>query len=278
MKILDIKKEDLKRHLDLEKLDLVIFDSLEQYAGHLYKIKDLNISHNSSMSKGNSWYGTEDFDEALDLILRPNKDLTGKLKLDIENIENKIKNNLQKKGLLTKWIIEDYHYNVEGIELDIGKLIEGDPNCYLVPNIKYKDHFYDLHLNYIVSSVTSTEVVAEALSKVVSVIKQLDERGYKLRIFATGVSKRTTTSGRSLIQSTIIKHYDELLCINKLARVLHPSFQRRLSFKFREDKYGKDLNSEYGQSVDGIPGIINLNSSLKEESLLNSIVEQSTRN
>lgn len=248
------------------------FDNLSQYAGFIDSVKDQTGSQNSSQTGGFGWSGTDTFEEALDLILRPNLEPPAKIKAAVDDIEGKIRNNLKKKGLITDWIAESYHYDVEGIEIDIAKLIEGDPECYLKPNLKYKDHFYDLHINFAVNAGISVDTQIEALSKVVSVVTQLEKRDYKIRLFATGVFKDSGRGNQSLILSTMIKRYDDFIDINKIARIMYPSFLRRVGFKFLEVTFGKDLVSGYGQAVSSLKSVVILDNTLNEEKLMNKIV------
>lgn len=274
MKISDIKEEDLKKvGIDTSRLIVKQFDTLAQYAGYVEGIRDAKSSQNSSQEGDVSWSGTDTFNDALDLILRPNLEPPEAVREGVENIELKIRNNLKKKGLVTDWIAESYHYDVEGIEIDIAKLIEGDPECYLKPNLKYKSHFYDLHINFAVNSGVSINTQVEALSKVVSVVTNLEKQDYKIRLFATGVFRNSGKDDTSIIISTMIKRYDDFIDIKKIARILYPSFLRRVAFKVLEAEFGQDLRSGYGQAVNELQSVITLDSSLQEEKLRNKIIK-----
>ena len=275
--IMDIKYTDLESvGIRVDKLVVKKFNNLSQYGGYLHGIKDESNSRDSSHKEDESWSGTSTFDEALDLILRPNLPPPVKIATKVADIENRIKNALQKKGLLTDWIVEDYHYDVDGTEFDIAKLVEGNPECYLKPNVKYKSHFYDLHINFAISWNNSIDTIVDSLTKVIAVVLRLEKAGFKIRLYATGVIKNVTNDGKSIIVSIPIKHFDEIMQIDVMARVLYPSFFRRLCFKILESEFDGELNVHYGQSVSTLKGVVILDDTLKEEDLYNRIVGMST--
>jgi len=275
IKSTSIKPEDLEKvGINVDSLDIMQFRNIRHFAAYMEQIEDVKCSSNSSHTGDESFTGTKTFKEALDLILKPYGEPPVKIKDKVESIEMKIRNNLHKKGLLTDWIAEDYYYDVEGVEIDIAKLIEGDPECYLKPNKKYKDHFYTLNINVAVSWMVSTETIIDAFCRVIAVVVALEKRGHKIQLFATSITKRVSTDGRSSLINVCIKNYDEFVNIKAIARIIYPSYLRRLIFKCEEVKYQKTLSGGYGQPVNKLHGVITLDSSLKEEELLNSIVER----
>jgi len=260
--------------VDPDKVHLLRFDNLRQLATYVKGIKDIKCSRNSSHKEDSNWSGTKTFDDALDLILYPYKEPPVDIKEKVESIEKKVRNNLHKKGLLTDWLAEDYVYDVEGVEIDIAKLIEGDPECYLKPNKKYKDHFYDLHVNTAVSCTQSVDEIIDAFCKVVAVIVSLERRGHKIRLFASSLSKDVTSARECSLIDVCVKQYDAPVNVKMLARIIYPSFLRRIIFKVEEVEFNGTLVSGYGQAVNGMKGVITIDSSLTEEQLLNDIVAE----
>ncbi len=271
-----ITDEALKKvGIDVNNLDILQFNNLAAFAGYMSSIKNVKTFRTASQTEGDGgWYGTEDFNTALDLVLKPYGPCPITIQTKVEDIEQKIRNNLHKKGLLTSWVIESYHYDVEGDEIDIAKLIEGNPDCYLKANKKYKDHFYDLHVNICVSCGVSTQTIIDGFCKTIAVVAALEKRGHKIRLFATSISKNVTSNGNGSLISVCIKPYDGMLDIKTLARIIYPSFLRRLVFKVEEVKYQKDLVGGYGQAVDTLDGVVTLSTNLSEEDLLNDIVKR----
>jgi hypothetical protein len=263
--------------IDPDKVDFLRFSNLRSFAAYVNEIKDVKTYRDSSHTGDRSFTGTSTFDEALDLIMKPYGEPPYAIKTRVEEIEQKIRNNLHKKGLLTDWIAEDYMYDVEGVEIDIAKLIEGDPECYLKPNKKYKDHFYDLNINVAVAYTQSTDTIINAFCKVIAVVHSLEKRGHKIRLFASSVTKNATSERHSIID-VCIKNFDEFVDIKAMARIIYPSFLRRVVFKVEEVKYQRDLASGYGKAVNDLKGVITLDSSLKEEELLNRIVAEYVAN
>ena len=258
--------------IDISKLDIKEFRNIRALSSYLLSVKDNETYRTSSKDNDYSFTGTNSFDEALDLIMYPNGEPPVEVNTRVESIENKIRNNLKKKGLLTSWIVEDYHYDVEGLELDIGKLIEGDPECYLQANKKYIDHYYELNVNIAVSGSKSTDTIIDAFCKVIAVVIALEKRGHKIKLIVSSISKNVSTDGRHSYLGTVVKGYDDYVNISTIARVIYPSFLRRLMFKIDEVMYGDKLESGYGQAVNTLKGVVTLDNSLEEEELLNSIV------
>ena len=241
-----LKVEDLKKvGIDPDKLDILQFSNPRRFGAYVQSIKDIKTYRDSSHTGTLDFTGTKTFDDALDLIRKPNGEPPVEIRAKVENIEGKIRNNLHKKGLLTDWIAEDYHYDVEGIEIDISKLIEGNPECYLKPNAKYKDHFYTLNVNIGVAYHQSVDTIIDAFCKVIAVVVALEKRGHKIQLFATSICKNTSNDGRSSLVNVCIKQYDEFVNIRAIARIIYPSYLRRLIFKDEEVKYQKTLTSCY---------------------------------
>ena len=269
------KRSDLEAvGIKPDKLDILQFDNIRQFAGYLKTLDGVVTPQKESEKGSMSFTGTNTYQEALDLILKPYGEPPAKIKTKVEDIECKIRNNLHKKGLLTDWISEDYHYDVEGVEIDIAKLVEGDPECYLKPNKKYKDCFYDLNVNVAVSYSNTTVEIIDAFCKVIAVVVALEKRGHKIRLFATSVTKDASKEGRSSLINVCIKKYDEFVDIKAIARIIYPSYLRRLIFKVEEVKYMDKLSYGYGLAVKGLKGCVTLDRSLNEEELLNKIVAE----
>jgi len=272
---IDIRRSWLESEgVDTTKLDIHTYHNLAAFAGYISSIKDVQTYRDSSHTGDKNFTGTENFEDALELVLKPYGEPPVDIKDAVLDIEAKIRNNLHKKGLLTDWLVEDYHYDVEGVEIDIGKLIAGDAECYLKPNKKYKDHFYDLYINIGVAHYVTTNQIIEAFCNVIAVIVSLEKRGHKIRLFASSFSKDVSTDGRSSIINVCVKRYDEWINIKSIARIIYPSFLRRLIFKFEEVQYDKKLVSGYGLAINGLKGVITIDSALKPEELLNKIVAE----
>ena len=274
-KHIGLEQKDLAAQgLTEDNTDIILFNNLKHYAEVLEEIKDVQTSQSSSHSTGGSWSGTDTFQEALDLILKPNQKATHKVEQELERITTKIKNNLKKKGILTEYIVESYHYDVEGEEIDIAKLIEGDPNCYLKANKKYTGFYYDLHVNFAVNSGMSVDTIVEAYSKVIATVIGLERKGYKIRLVASGLFNGSgrSTSNKNIVISVPIKHYDTPIDVDAIAKVLYPSFLRRLAFKVLEVNYDKNLSSGYGQAVNRTNGVVTTDSSLTEDSILKGLL------
>ncbi len=287
-KAIDVNKLAKFKHIGLDdthlskqgllesNTDIILFNNLKHYAEVLEEIRDVKTARNSSHDNGSSWAGTSDFQEALDLILKPNKPAPHSVDVEIKRIETKIKNTLKKKGILTEYIVESYTYDVEGEEIDIAKLIEGDPNCYLKANRKYTGFYYDLHVNFAVNSNMSVDTIIDAYSKVIATIVQLERRGYKIRLIASGIFKGSGSgagdTAKNIVISVPVKHYDTPISIDGIVKVLYPSFLRRLAFKILEVNFDKTLQGGYGQAVSGTEGVVTTDSSLCEDTLLKGIL------
>ena len=275
LKTTSITSENLKAvGIDPNKLDMIQFNNIRQFAAYIKSIEHIETPSKSSQKSDSAWSGTKNFEDAMNLILKPYGEPPKEIKTKVESIEHKIRNNLHKKGLLTDWIAEDYHYDVEGVEIDIAKLIEGDPECYLKPNKKYKDHFYDLNVNIAVSAGNSVDAIVDSFCKVIAVVIALEKRGHKIRLFASSISKNVSTDGRSSFINVCVKNYDEFVDLKAIARIIYPSYLRRLIFKVEEVKYMGKLSGGYGQAVNGLKGCVTLHSSLNEEELLNKIIAE----
>jgi hypothetical protein len=270
-----LNKQDLKEQgFTEDNTDIILFNNLRHYAEVLEEIRHTRTAQTSSQNTGGGWSGTETFQEALDLVLKPNQKAAHKVESEIERITTKIKNNLKKKGILTDYIVESYHYDVEGEEIDIAKLIEGDPNCYLKANKKYTGFYYDLHVNFAVNAGMSVDIIVEAYSKVIATVIGLERKGYKIRLVASGLFADSGPSAdkKNIIISVPIKHYDTPISIDAIAKVLYPSFLRRLAFKVLEVNYDNRLASGYGHAVNNTKGVVTTDSSLTEDQILKGML------
>ncbi len=234
-KIRDIYPKEWKETLG-DKVDFIEFRNIQHFKNYVSKITQIR-NYNCGVS----------YKEALDDLLK------GKSQFDVEEYEsvrNLVRKNLIKMGLISDTLYERYKYAEEGLIVDVGKYVEGDPECVLAPNMNYKDHFYQLYINMSYNGSVEDEDVLESLYKILATVNELQKQHIYIAITLIDATKDINEDRDSYLLTLPLFSYKEHKSIKTMSSVINERFLRKFVFAVCEDIYGEDLHENYGRAVE----------------------------
>lgn len=142
-------------------------------------------------------------------------------------------------------------YDVTGEFIDVGAYMEGTPECFI--SFQSKDNFNmprliiyaTLTYSCGVSSAKGIEYAKKLINLVNSAQSNFDVK--VIGVFPTDTGKQERGSALTVDQ-VILKDFAETLVLNNLAAAFHPSYFRRLWFRFQENA-GDSFSYGYGRTM-----------------------------
>ena len=140
----------------------------------------------------------------------------------------------------------ELNYSPTGSFVDIGSYLLGNPNCMVefVDKTERSKEMLDIYVSLTYGSEKSSDLALKYAKKV---IKTLQEAALKYDVKIIGLCC-TNYGVSSEIVSICIKDYTENIVLNKFAFAFHPSFFRRLFFKYIEAS--DNIRPGYGAPMD----------------------------
>ena len=227
----------------MEKVIFNKFDSVEQFSNWLQvtpqtaKGKRYNYSANSS----SRFTGTENFEEAQNLLMYGDKVNAEKINATIRKIKAQGKGNETRNNL---------HNSPCGFLPIVPKVLAGDPqNMLAIKKQRYNStKVLNIAYNVAVASAITTEETTETAAKVANVIATLEKSGYRVNLYAFSCGRDLKYNYYSLLVK--IKDSGKYLDTLRIAYPLvNPSFYRRHIFGYMERVKGFYLNPLYGKIV-----------------------------
>lgn len=191
--------------------------------------------HKSSREKRmQDWYGTKNFDEAMELAIQGWDSGLEQLKLE--------------DGTLAEAGIE-INANVTGSYVNIGNFLQGLPdNMWELNNIT--DYSLEELIIVVRLGYTGGYGLEEAMvfcQRIADIVNKYQAK-YAVKLVGRFENKGLRNSTRSIID-VVIKETDERFVLNNVAFSFHPSFWRRLCFSHLESE--DFITSGYGCNVKG---------------------------
>jgi len=170
---------------------------------------------------------------------------------EYESIRNLVRKNLLKRGLISEHVYESYKYDIDGIAVDVSKVIAEDPECMLKPAYSYTNYFYEIYISISYPYTVSNKEVTENMCKLLATIEELERQHIFIKVNMVFYSERPNTANKNdlLVVLPVFSHKDHK-SIETMSSVFNDRLLRKFMFAFMEDIYGKDLASGYGYAVD----------------------------
>lgn len=171
---------------------------------------------------------------------------------DYQIIKNRVKNNLHKRGLIADTLYESYKYDVEGEFMDVAKLAEGDPACFLVPNESYTNHFYELYISVSYHCGISDSTVVENMAKILATVQLLEREHYYCKItliFPAVNSGNSNVPKRNYFSLVPLFSHKDIKTIQTMSSVLNERLLRKFYFAVLEDVFKDNISGGYGQPI-----------------------------
>ncbi len=137
---------------------------------------------------------------------------------------------------------KDVTFDVTGDYLDIGKFMEGSPECFGVAHNGNPNNLtVNLLMNVSASAYVSREAITAKQARLLRLVDWLENQNVRCRITAF---ESTHTAHAEIV----IKDYDEMVDLNDVAVVGHTDFLRRICFLLSEQS--ETWSSGYGHPSD----------------------------
>lgn len=228
-------------------VDLRSYDSLSDFVKFVKEGKTQSRFAGKCSSKdiGSSWTGTENYEEAEDLLEHGSQDLSKKLE---SSYGIKIKDFGTAKS-------QKSYYDVCGYQASVPRYLQGIPTSMVNTKKvvqKQKVVTFNKDMNY--SSSWSTERMIDECAKSLAIVKMVETAGYRVNINLVWVVRGDNEHNVGC--KIRIKNASERMNISKLAFVMaHPSMLRRILFRWME--VNEDANYVCFTRIYGHPYSIN---------------------
>lgn len=221
-----------------------LFDNITELADYVTTRNKKSGRGNESNTIGEKyWYGTENFDEAIDLLKYGDEELFKKIKEEKAKLE--IKNNLgNSKSRL------NYKNDVCGYIPNVPNYLKGCPiNMINCNRNKLSHKIVNIFLNVRVGAFTNASDIIKIGSKYLTVIDLLEKTGYRCNLYSGVANEEYGNYSFMLVR---IKTDKEPLNLKKICfTIANASMQRRIKFRWMEVNDGDyDFTSGYGQVAD----------------------------
>lgn len=191
------------------------------------------------------------YKKALEDLLQGNSLITDEEYVSINNL---VKSNLYKRGLITDEVYENYRYTVDGtkVDVDVAKYAGGEPDCVMTPAVEYVDFFYELYVNISYPHYVKDADVRRNVIKLLSTIEELERQHVFIKITlvfpAIGSGYNNEGSDNFFSSIPLFSHRDEKNA-HVMSSVLNERLLRKFYFAIMEDTFGKNLNENYGKAT-----------------------------
>lgn len=256
--IRDIHPTSWSTKLDLTTLDYAEFRNLHHFKHYVSKLTQRKDDHCGVT-----------YSQAVKELLADKSQLEPG---EYESIRNLVRSNLMKRGLISESVYESFKYDVDGIAVDVAKIIAGDPECFLKPAYSYKNYFYELYVNISYPGSISDSHVREQMCKLLATIEELERQHIYIKVTLVDVSRRVSTDGRSLLTVLPLFSHKDPKSVETMSAVLNERLLRKFMFAMSEDLYDDRLVYSYGEAIE-LPDTIRP-VSLDEVDLFTSIYDQ----
>lgn len=211
-----------------EKLsaEIITYQSIHEFYEYICNTPINESFRWATLQSTNASYNftdTKNFDEACELLKNGWNDMASKLTQKLKVKEKEVAPMMRPRTSLS----------VVGYQPVVPLYLNGVPtnmvNKKMVP-VKQKVITLTKVVNYM--SITSKEKIVEESIKALQIIKKLESQGYRINL---NILSASSAGSQTVLCKIRIKNANEKLNINKLAfPLVHPSMQRRLSFRWKE--------------------------------------------
>lgn len=212
-------------HID-SKIETIEYDSLQEFYKYICDTpfnEAFRWEKHSSVTGGEYFTKTKDFNEAVELFKSGWSDMAGKLVQKLKVIESKTVPMVKPRSKL----------DVCGYQAIVPLYLQGVPNNMvnkkMVP-VKQKVITLNKSIDY--SADVDTNQIIEESIKAMQIIKKLEAQGFRCNL---NIVLGSSAGGKQFLMKVRIKSANEKLNVSKLAfPLVHPSMLRRLFFRFME--------------------------------------------
>jgi len=226
--------------------------------GNLSNLKRFMVKYNDHKNKAinnshtpRAWAGTDTWEEYLELLENGDEVVMKKIKISTDK-------QVAELGKKYEDVIKRYRFDVTGEFFDVGLVLSGVPECWLIPEETPEEILQiDILINGAFSNGFNQKKIVKSSVRLIAMAKILEDNGVQVGMKL--VNNNASYDGdynETLITTITLKGYDEPISYRKMSALLTPAHHRRGLFKIME--VASDyVNSGYGSPVP-IKGLISL--------------------
>lgn len=226
-------------------INQLYFENVTDFENYLNKNSDKpDVKSKIRLQKNNkSFYGTNSWDEFIDILKNGDSEITNKAKtltrFYLDNFEDKFT------------FKTSFETGLTGQFFDIGAVMSGEPECWLNEITLKDDKFITLKIQGTYPWRVDKDVVIKNGSKLFAICSSLERQGYLTEIDFIYSLKACESRNPNKFTTIMIplKKYDDILDYKKLGILLSPSFFRRGILRLLEIEYGTNVTEGYGKPV-----------------------------
>lgn len=195
-----------------------------------------------SVDSSTSWSGTQNYEEANDLM-----------KHGAEDLSKKIEKMYQvKTAEMASMITKRAKYDVTGFQVSIPRRLQGIPDSMInQKTTTQKQKIITLNKDVSYSSYFTKEQIIDESAKALAIVKKFESQGYRVNI---NIVFLVESEGQKVGCKIRVKNASERMNISKLAFLIaHPSMLRRILLRWEEvnpDITKKGFTYSYGSPLD----------------------------
>lgn len=194
------------------------YSSFIEYANSTERVKGADGKiQKSSVENNKEFTGTESYDEAMNLAIYGWE--TGIKELELE------------KELIVDGQME-FNHEIVGCSVDVGRFLSGVPDCMInfIDRIERDKPELVVYVNLTYSGYYAQEEAQKYAKKILEILVKANQK-YSIKLVGTFSTKNDKTLS---IEQVVIKDFYQSFVLNNLAFSFHPSFFRRIWFRFAE--------------------------------------------
>lgn len=194
------------------------YSSFIEYANSTERVKGADGRiQKSSVENKKSFTGTESYDEAMNLALYGWE--TGIKELELE------------RDLIIDGQME-FNHEIVGCSVDVGRFLSGVPDCMInfIDRIERDKPELVVYVNLTYSAFNDEKEAQKYAKKILKILVEANQN-YSIKLVGTFSTKNDRTLS---IEKVVIKDFYQSFVLNNLAFSFHPSFFRRIWFRFAE--------------------------------------------
>ncbi len=217
------------------------------------------------------------YEAALEMLQRKQTDMPGQELADIQNL---VRSNLHKRGLISEEVYERYCYTVDGtnVGVDVGKFAAGDSACVISPARQYVDFFFELYISISYPWSISDSDIRNRVARVLATVAELERQHIFIKITLVlpiqEVSYTGVKGARNFFASIPLFSHKDTKTVDIMSAVINDRLLRKFFFAVLEDTYGNELADGYGRPMT-LKKCMNLSKEFDEIAFFNLVVEKS---
>lgn len=242
-------------NLDAPMLDIFPEEWRDQITEY-YNVEFRNLDHFkhvvSQLKQKDDKNCDVSYEQALKELIAGKSQIEKKEHAEIQNL---VKSNLFKRGLITEEVYEAWKYDTEGtrIDVDVAKYADGQPDCVIVPQREYIDFFYELYVSISYPWSVANAKVRENVVKLLSTIEELERQHVFIKITLVLPTRNSGTNNerkQNMFSTIPLFSHRETKDAFTMSSVLNERLLRKFYFAVLEDLFGKNIAWGYGQPME----------------------------